>query len=209
MKKWLASGLMALVCLGIGMNVNAAGDAAAGKANFAVCSSCHGANGEGNQALNAPSIAGQEDWYVIRQLQNFKAGVRGLHPKDMYGAQMRPMAMTLSNDQAIENVAAYIQTLKAVKPVATGSGKADAGKAVFMVCSSCHGPNGEGNKALNAPKLSTLPDWYIVRQISNFKAGIRGADPKDIFGAQMRPMAMTVATDQAAADVAAYINSLK
>ncbi|MBF0352805.1 MAG: c-type cytochrome [SAR324 cluster bacterium] len=209
MKKWLASGLMALVCLGIGMNVNAAGDAAAGKANFAVCSSCHGANGEGNQALNAPSIAGQEEWYVVRQLQNFKAGVRGLHPKDMYGAQMRPMAMTLADEKAIENVAAYIQTLKAVKPVATGSGKVDAGKAVFMVCSSCHGPNGEGNKALNAPKLSTLPDWYIVRQISNFKAGIRGADPKDIFGAQMRPMAMTVASDQAAADVAAYINSLK
>ncbi|HIA33474.1 MAG TPA: cytochrome C, partial [Candidatus Lambdaproteobacteria bacterium] len=33
-------------------------------------------------------------------------------PKDSYGQQMRPMAMTLPNDAAINNIAAYISTLK-------------------------------------------------------------------------------------------------
>jgi cytochrome c553 len=89
----------------------AAGDAERGKAFYATCGACHGANGEGMEALNAPSLAGQEEWYVIRQLQNFKNGVRGTNPKDTFGMQMAPMAMTLPNDQAMEDVAAYIKSL--------------------------------------------------------------------------------------------------
>lgn len=90
----------------------AAGDAAKGKAFYTTCVACHGDKGQGNKALNSPKIAGQETWYIVRQLKNFKAGIRGAHPKDIYGQQMRPMAMTLPNDQAIEDVAAYINTLK-------------------------------------------------------------------------------------------------
>lgn len=90
----------------------AAGDAKKGKAFYTTCVACHGDKGQGNKALNSPRIAGQETWYVVRQLKNFKAGIRGTHAKDIYGQQMRPMAMTLPNDQAIEDVAAYIATLK-------------------------------------------------------------------------------------------------
>ncbi|MDT8399108.1 MAG: c-type cytochrome [Pseudomonadales bacterium] len=89
----------------------AAGDAARGKTLYATCGACHGPNGEGMQALNAPALAGQADWYIIRQLQNFKSGIRGTNPKDIFGMQMAPMAMTLPNDQAMEDVAAYIKTL--------------------------------------------------------------------------------------------------
>jgi cytochrome c553 len=95
----------------ISSGVFAAGDAERGKAYYATCGACHGANGEGMEALNAPSLAGQEEWYVIRQLQNFKNGIRGTNPKDTFGMQMAPMAQTLPNDQAIEDVAAYISTL--------------------------------------------------------------------------------------------------
>ena len=89
----------------------AAGDAEQGKTYYAVCGSCHGASGEGMEALNAPKLAGQEAWYTVRQLQNFKNGVRGTDPKDTFGMQMAPMAMTLPSDQAIEDVAAYIESL--------------------------------------------------------------------------------------------------
>ena len=41
----------------------APGDEVAGQAAYAVCASCHGQQGEGNQQLNAPKLAGQEDWY--------------------------------------------------------------------------------------------------------------------------------------------------
>ena len=89
----------------------AAGDPARGQAFYATCGACHGANGEGMQALNAPALAGQEEWYVVRQLQNFKNGIRGSNPQDTFGMQMAPMAMTLPDDQAIEDVAAYISSM--------------------------------------------------------------------------------------------------
>lgn len=177
---------------------------------YTTCVACHGAKGEGNQSLNAPAIASQEAWYVARQLQNFKTGVRGSHEKDMYGMQMRPMAMTLPHDEAIKQVSEYVAAfpVPAKENLATFGGDASKGKALYVTCTACHGVKAEGNQMLNAPKLSTLPSWYLVRQLQNFKAGIRGTHPKDTYGAQMRPMSMTLANDQAIKDVVAYIKSL-
>lgn len=91
--------------------VLAAGDAARGKTLYAVCSTCHGPNGEGMQEMNAPALAGREEWYLIRQLENFKSGVRGKDPRDTYGLQMAPMAQLLTDRQAMEDVAAYLASL--------------------------------------------------------------------------------------------------
>jgi len=90
----------------------AAGDAGRGKALYAVCATCHGPNAEGMQEMNGPALAGREAWYLIRQLQNFKSGVRGSDPRDIYGLQMAPMAQVLADEQAIEDVAAYLSSLK-------------------------------------------------------------------------------------------------
>ena len=180
-----------------------------GKQFFQVCVACHGANGEGNQLLNAPANGGQNVWYVMRQLRNFRVGIRGSDPKDLYGIQMRPMAMTLSDDQAVVDVAAYIGTLDVPVPPKTVEGDVEAGKKAFVTCMPCHGENGEGAKSLNAPRLSRQHDWYIVRQLNNFKSGVRGAHAKDIYGQQMRPMAQILATDEQVNDVAAYLNTLK
>ena len=51
------------------------------------------------------------DWYLHRQLKNFQDGIRGAHPRDPNGLQMSLMADTLQNDQAIDDVIAYINTL--------------------------------------------------------------------------------------------------
>ena len=205
-----AVGLTLILGIGLALNAYAAGDATKGKAAYAVCAACHGANGMGNKALNAPQIAGQEPWYLERQLNNFKGGIRGANPKDTYGMQMRPMALTLANDQAVSDMAAYVSSMPASKPLeSTVKGDATAGKASYMICQTCHGPKGGGNKALNSPKLTGLQDWYIVRQLKNFKAGIRGTKSGDLFGMQMRPMAMTLANDEAINNVAAYIATFK
>ena len=180
-----------------------------GKTLYGVCASCHGADGGGNKALNAPRISGQKAWYIARQLTNFKSGIRGSHEKDIYGQQMRPMSMTLANDQMVADVSAYVSTLKSLASPPTIKGDATAGKAAYAICASCHGANGEGNKALNAPAIAGQNDWYIVRQLYNFKNGIRGVDPKDSYGQQMRPMAMTLPDDKAINNIAAYISTLK
>ncbi len=86
-----------------------AGDAAAGKSSYATCAACHGAKGEGNKAMNAPRLAGQEAWYVVSTLKRFKSGARG--KGDPIAATMIPMASML-NDKQMEDVAAYITTFK-------------------------------------------------------------------------------------------------
>jgi cytochrome c oxidase subunit II len=93
-----------------------AGDPAAGQALFATCTTCHGAQGEGNRDLNAPKLSGQAGWYLVRQLHDFRNGLRGAHEKDTYGKQMIPFASMLADDAAIRNVVAYITSLPDTRP---------------------------------------------------------------------------------------------
>ena len=88
------------------------GDANKGRILFATCVACHQADASGNQALNAPPLNHASDWYLAASLKKFKAGVRGTNPLDTTGALMRPMAQTLTNDQAVADVVAYIVTLQ-------------------------------------------------------------------------------------------------
>ena len=46
-------------------------DLAKGAKLFQMCAACHGQSGEGSQILNAPASAGQSQWYVKQQLNNF------------------------------------------------------------------------------------------------------------------------------------------
>jgi cytochrome c oxidase subunit 2 len=87
------------------------GDAARGQALYAPCTACHGPDGAGNQALGSPPLTGTNDWYLLTQLQHFKAGIRGTKPGDTNGSLMRPMSMTLADDQAMRDVIAFIETL--------------------------------------------------------------------------------------------------
>lgn len=86
------------------------GNAQMGQAAYAVCAACHGPNGDGNEALHAPPLKGQHDWYLVSQLQKFRSGWRGTAAGDTWGATMRPNTLTMS-DEDMANVVAYIQTL--------------------------------------------------------------------------------------------------
>ena len=77
-----------------GILAQVAGDPDTGKAQYGVCAACHGFEGEGNQLLNAPKLAGQEGWYLKTQLALYKSGARGYHEDDIYGQQMAPLAAT-------------------------------------------------------------------------------------------------------------------
>ena len=87
------------------------GDERAGATSWAVCLACHGPTGGGQEALRAPPLRGQADWYLLTQLKKFKAGIRGTSPLDASGATMRPMSMLLQDEQAMKNVIAHISTL--------------------------------------------------------------------------------------------------
>ncbi len=183
-------------------------DPASGERLYKVCAGCHGFEGQGNALVNAPGLAGQADWYLTRQLQNYRKGIRGDKRDDVHGQTMANMTATLTSDQQVADVVAYIGQLDPVNNSNTSTGDASRGKALYNTCAACHGQAGEGNAALQGPALVGLGNWYQVAQLKKFKNGQRGKHPQDTYGAQMAPMAAVLADDQAMADVSAYIATL-
>jgi len=87
------------------------GDATRGQALYGPCTACHAVDGAGNEPLGGAPLANQHDWYLLRQLEGFKSGVRGWRSDDVQGGMMRGMVSTLPDEQAMKDVIAYIQTL--------------------------------------------------------------------------------------------------
>lgn len=180
-----------------------------GKVLFASCISCHGTKGEGMASVAAPAIAGLPQWYVEAQLKKFRVGHRGFHPDDSEGLRMRPMSRQLDNDAQVSTVAAYVASLPKLEVSQTlQGGNAEEGKGLYNTCIACHGPDGKGNQALNAPPLVGANDWYLLNQLRKFKAGLRGTAVGDTSGATMRPMSMTLPDEQAMKNVLAHIATL-
>ena len=96
--------LLGVVALAAPLPAAAQADRARGEALFDLCTQCHGPEGGGNEMALAPSIAGMTQWYVENQLHNFQKGIRGKHPDDVGGMRMRPMSLTLANDEDRKSV---------------------------------------------------------------------------------------------------------
>ena len=250
--KRIACLIISAAALAAAGTAQAAGDAARGEAEFAVCAVCHGEQGEGYQKYGAPKIGGQEDWYIVLSLKNFRAGARakdncdvadvagtlerakavdpayadieaelathfdGTLPAggacsqpspDVHGSLMRAIALTLADDQVVEDLAAYATSLSPPLPPATVEGDITAGTAGYLTCIACHGAQGEGMQALNAPAVAGQHDWYTERQLMNYMSGVRGTNPQNITDMQMRPMAQVLITPETVKNVTAYINT--
>ena len=184
-------------------------DLARGEVLYQFCQQCHRADGRGDRMALAPAISGLPQWFLEAQLKKFSEGGRGMHFDDLEGMRMRPMTMWLDGPEDFAAVAAYVAAMpKAIPEPTIEGGDPESGKQKYIPCIACHGANGEGNQALNAPPLAGMSDWYQVRALEKFKAGIRGTNPKDTTGMLMRPMSMTLADEQAILDVVSYINTL-
>ena len=198
------------VCLALmGCNETPVPGPERGVALWDSCAACHGDAGEGNRNYHAPAIAGMPEWFVTSQLHKFKEGIRADHPDDVTGLRMRPMARSLMLEGDLESVSQHVAGMAPASPPATYT-EADlaAGKASYALCAACHGPDGRGNEALKAPALVGQSDWYLVHQLDKYKSKIRGANSKDVEGAQMLGMAATLADEQAMINVIAYAQSL-
>lgn len=83
-----------------------------GRGLYSGCTSCHGAKGQGNEALGAPRLSAQYGWYVEGQIKAFKNGARGFHADDVYGKQMKAMADTVRSDEDAALIVDYLATLE-------------------------------------------------------------------------------------------------
>ncbi|WP_439107136.1 c-type cytochrome [Congregibacter sp.] len=196
---------LALLCLSLSAQ-STEPDTTFDAKDYEYCLVCHGSVGQGNPAVDAPVLAGMEDWSLRNQLQAFREGWRGSHALDLVGMEMRPAALALEESE-LRPVGRYIEALPAQSAPTTGQGDRDAGRAVYQACAACHGTAAEGDEELQAPALAYQDDSYLERQLKNFRDGIRGSHPEDLRGARMADSARDL-DDAAIANVVSYIRSM-
>lgn len=168
------------------------GDPERGATLAGTCAACHGLDGNSTVRDIYPSIAGQSERYVARQLALFKSGER-------VNAIMQPFAAPLSA-QDMRDLGAYFARQKA------GAGIADdtvvesgpyAGMKFFEIgqqlfrggdrerdipaCMGCHGPTGAGNPGPPYPHVGGQAAWYTARRLQEYRAGTTNERDSDLF----------------------------
>ena len=141
-------------------------------------------------------------------MRAYKSGMRAPPGSpNLPGRQMQPMAAVL-DDAGIAQASRLVELVPQQAAPATIAGDAERGAALYRSCAACHGESGLGNRGFNAPRLAGQSDWYLVRQLQNYRTGVRGARG-DLSSIQMRASTGVLADDQAIIDVVAYINTLQ
>jgi len=154
-----------------------AGDPVAGKDKAAMCTGCHGEDGNSVDP-NIPKLAGQYGMYISKQIRNYLSSSRSHQI-------MSSMAASVS-DEDLADIAAFF----ASQPIMKGAHPADnkLGKKLFenddlsrMVvrCSNCHGSTGKGLEAANPvyPVIGGQHKEYLLAQLMNFRKGARNNSP--------------------------------
>ena len=187
----------------------------AGAGIYYACATCHGENGQADEARQTPALAVLPAWYTAAQLRAYRAGWRGGGNEDFIARKMTLFAETLASEQALEEVAEYAAGLGRSS---SSPGTADQQDSIpappdavtarhFEGCASCHGLKGEGIEPLGAPPIAGQPAWYLKRQMEAFAGGSRGANRNDAFGRQMRAAPVPANSSQLAALIA-YLSRL-
>lgn len=144
----------------------------AGADDFDSCKACHGQSGEGNSALSAPAIAGNLSPYLLRQLRAFKTQSRG-GDNDTANAQTMSAAVVALSDEQLIAAAEHFSSLSPAELATSDATHRQASGYYQALCGSCHGPNGEGNTHLSAPRIAGLSNAYLTQQIRSFQSGAR------------------------------------
>jgi cytochrome c553 len=148
-------------------------DLAKGQAKAtAICAACHA--DDGNRGSPAyPILQGQHPEYLVKQLEEFKAGKR-------VNAIMQGMAATLTEDD-MRDVAGFYASKQAKPGFAKSKDLATLGEKIFRggiadrsipACAGCHGPSGAGIPS-QYPRLAGQHADYTLAQLTAFRGGVR------------------------------------
>jgi cytochrome c553 len=194
-----------------------------GKGDVPACSSCHGQDGTGDDAMGTPRIAGQFSVFLRKQLEDFATDKR----MDTTMFVMNANAKGLSA-QDRDDVSTYLESLffatqkkgnewkgsdlKALKEQGTEVGATHKGKSLvefgqgnrakpIPACKSCHGYNGRGAPPVY-PQIGQQKYVYLVNQLKKWRDGSRANDPMS----QMQIVARNM-TDEDIHNAAAYLTN--
>jgi len=161
----------------------AAGDPKSGESKVAVCSACHGADGNSVVGL-WPSLAGQNEKYLLKQLRLVKSGDRVIDS----------MVGLLDNldESDLEDISAFYASKKN-KVGQVEESKLELGRKLYYAgnlekgvpsCSACHSPRVLGNGPAAYPLLSGQQPDYVAKALKDYRSGARiNEDPSKIMAA--------------------------
>lgn len=167
------------------------------------CATCHGENGIGLASAQFMRLAGLNEAYIAKQLNDFKQDTRA-------NAIMKPIASALT-DAETAAVARYYASLPVPKQPAgkpPDTAIAQRGEQIARdgvwdknvpACFQCHGPEGKGVPP-HFPRIAGQPVEYLVEQMQAWRKGERRNDPLGL----MKGVAQRLSEEDIGA-VAAYV----
>lgn len=194
-----------------------------GKGSVPACTTCHGADGMGDDSLGTPRLAGQIPQFLVKQLEDFAAepprredttmfimntNARGLSAQDR--RDVAAYLYTLGHDREVSAAAASDVDELLANGIIQEAGEAHLGKAIVLYgdisrnisgCRSCHGYNGRGVDPIY-PKIGQQKYVYLVNQLKKWREGSRTNDPME----QMQKVARNL-TDEDIRNLATYLTS--
>ncbi len=149
-----------------------------------LCTSCHGAQGQG-MGIVGPRLAGLSAEYINNQLTLFQTGKR-------QNPTMLAMAATVQGDnialvseyfsqQAVADIPLQFRGDKVVisDPFEALAFQGDWSR-VIPACTSCHGPSGVGGGQF--PRLAGQEVSYLKTQLLSWQNGTRKGDVDNMMG---------------------------
>jgi cytochrome c553 len=138
------------------------------------CSTCHGAEGQATSAI-FPSLAAQNQEYLVKQLKDFKSRKR---VSDI----MAPQVADLS-DENIAALAAFFSSKPAKVNRVSDVDLLPVGRYIYTrgnswsglpACINCHGEKAHGTSTL--PRLAGQSARYLLNQLKDFNERTRTND---------------------------------
>ncbi|MFC4528679.1 cytochrome c4 [Dyella halodurans] len=199
--RWISALLLCVVATAAGAQSTIASDDVAIKLASQVCSSCHGPGGN-SISPTFPKLAGQQQAYLVAQIQAFKSGGRGEQEAHDYMLGMT----TLIDDATAAALARYFARQPPPPGVSTDPALMAAGRKLFtqgvadrvVPCANCHGDRAQGNGIF--PRLAGQHAPYIVRQLKVIQGNLRNSPVMHGIIKDLTPEEMN--------EVAAYLQSL-
>ena len=71
------------------------------------CQECHGEHGEGNRSDRVPPLTSQQDWYLLKQIDNFQTGKRLHYEND---------SLNELSEEQLQSIIAWICSLPSSPP---------------------------------------------------------------------------------------------
>jgi cytochrome c553 len=201
--KFLVLSVGLLSALGSARALAQDGSVEAGQGKSAICASCHGIDGN-SVTPEWPSLAGQHENYIVRQLEAYRNGER-------QDVGMQNFAAMLS-EQDMHDIAAFFSS-QPPRPNGADPALVSLGEEIYRgglpdraipACIACHGPTGSGNPLAAYPRVGGQHSTYTLATLRAYGSGERRSDGE---AQTMRNVAEHLLEDEMRA-VASYIQGL-